>query len=335
MKDGEIEFCDQTFFSMESKGSAHSNRRSSQYSIRLTDDFRGQDMRLEHPREGISLLISRIHFPHDVVIPYRVGGGSVAMSCILSGHAEQWENNRHTDRLLKVNRPCDMVLHSRQYEGVTFIKGGIPLLSVSIYLERTVLQSMIEGEEQFSSLSEVMDGGNGIHLLGKYDSSPQTQMIANQMLNCPYGGACRKLFLESKTLEFIAATLNRMTSAKNAATIPLSRDDIERLHEARRLLFKHMEEPPTIRELARLVGLNEFKLKKGFREIFGCTPFQALRAHRMEQAHAMLQDTDMTVGMVAAMVGYTNMSHFISAFRNQFGITPGSLLSHGRRHCLT
>jgi len=61
-----------------------------------------------------------------------------------------------------------------------------------------------------------------------------------------------------------------------------------------------MVEPPGLKELAQRVGLNELKFKRGFREVFGCTMFEALRAHRMQQARTLLLDSDMTVGMVAA-----------------------------------
>jgi len=132
----------------------------------------------------------------------------------------------------------------------------------------------------------------------------------------------------------LASILGRLSPAGRPSPVSLSRGDVERLHEARRILFEHIEEPPGINELAQRVGINQMKLKRGFRAVFGCTVFEALRAHRMHHARALLMDSDMTVGLVAATVGYTNMSHFIAAFRTHFGVTPGSLL-HQSRRCLT
>ena len=145
-------------------------------------------------------------------------------------------------------------------------------------------------------------------------------------------GLCRHLFLESKSLELFAAIMGRLDRDQQRAAVPLSRSDVERLHEARRILLERMVDPPGLWELGRMVGLNDFKLKQGFRRVFGCTAYTALRDHRLHVARAMLLDSDTTVARVSAAVGYTNMSHFIARFRARFGVTPGSLLSHARRN---
>lgn len=73
--------------------------------------------------------------------------------------------------------------------------------------------------------------------------------------------------------------------------------------------------------LARQVGLNDFKLKLGFRQVFGTTVFGYLHEHRMEQAQLLLQERRMNVEEVARTVGYANRSSF-AAFRKKFGINP-------------
>ena len=165
-------------------------------------------------------------------------------------------------------------------------------------------------------------------------ATPYTQLIATQILNCTLRGFCRRIFMEGKALEFIALFLERIGSRESTGNLSLTRSDVECLHEAKRLLLEDMTEPPSLHELARSVGINQFKLKKGFLAVFGCTVFQVLRKHRMETARSLLLDTDMTVGTVGAMVGYTNISHFIDCFRREFGVTPGSLLSQSRRNFL-
>ncbi len=84
-------------------------------------------------------------------------------------------------------------------------------------------------------------------------------------------------------------------------------------------------------ELSRRVNLNDFKLKKGFRQVFGTSVFGYLRQVRMEQARMLLEQARMNVTQVALNVGYANPSHFAAAFKGQFGINPGGVLKAARQ----
>ena len=75
-------------------------------------------------------------------------------------------------------------------------------------------------------------------------------------------------------------------------------------------------------ELAHEVGLNDYKLKQGFRHLFGKTVFGYLRDYRMEQAQHLLQQSNLTITQVAAQVGYRNPEAFSTAFRRTFAISP-------------
>lgn len=74
--------------------------------------------------------------------------------------------------------------------------------------------------------------------------------------------------------------------------------------------------------LSRRFGLNECKLKREFKVLFGTTVFGYLRRRRMEEAARLLRETCMTVLEVAAEVGYSNPSHFARAFVVEFGCLP-------------
>ncbi|MEM1369543.1 MAG: AraC family transcriptional regulator, partial [Cyanobacteria bacterium P01_H01_bin.15] len=75
-------------------------------------------------------------------------------------------------------------------------------------------------------------------------------------------------------------------------------------------------------ELARLAGINDCKLKLGFRQVFGTTVFGYLHDCRMERSRQLLDAGEMTVAEAAQSVGYVNRSHFAIAFRKKFGLNP-------------
>lgn len=334
MRSSEITYGNKIYLSkIEHSGSCPTPRYQN-FTVQLPTTFEQLGVRLEHPREGMTLTLSNFVPEYDIVSPFQVTDGTIAFSTILSGNlSDQYYDG--DIRKIDIVGPCDLNVALNHCEGEATIKAGCPMRSVSIYLEKDLLMSLIEDAGQYENILNAMDKKAGVSLLDELTMSPETQIIAKQILDCPYDNPFRKIFLESKALELIAMTLQRLDKKTKKRAISLSSSDIDRLHEAQRVLFKQMIEPPSIKKLSTLVGINEFKLKKGFRELFGCTVYQALRSHRMEFARNLLLDTNMTVGEAASMVGYTNMSHFISAFRNQFGVTPGSLLSHSRRRVLS
>lgn len=152
---------------------------------------------------------------------------------------------------------------------------------------------------------------------------PEIQKILNEILHHSFSGKLELLYLEGKTLELIAQQMKWMSDGMSGSKIEaLSRNDVERLHAAKGLLLTSLDDPPTIRELAMKTGLNEFKLKRGFKALFGTTVYGMLRLERMRLAGELLSTGEKSITETALEVGYSNMSHFAAAFRTQYGVNP-------------
>lgn len=159
-----------------------------------------------------------------------------------------------------------------------------------------------------------------------HDSPPTVTMQAalQQILHCPYTGITQQLYLESKVWELVALHLEQMLSS-SPDTSPgraLKPDEIDRLHHAREILAQQLNNPPSLNALARQVGLNEFTLKQGFRQVFRTTVFGCSHHYRMERARELLTAGKLNVTEVAREVGFTNRGYFAAAFRKKFGVNP-------------
>ncbi len=152
--------------------------------------------------------------------------------------------------------------------------------------------------------------------------TPEMRMVAHQVLTCPLEGSAKRLFMESKALEILSLQLHALSSARGYEPPISSPKERNRFEEARRILEMEFADPPSLLTLARRVGLNDFKLKRGFRELYQTTVFGYVRTLRMEKARAMLAAGEMTVGEVAAHTGYACFGHFSAAFRRRFGVAP-------------
>lgn len=132
------------------------------------------------------------------------------------------------------------------------------------------------------------------------------------------------LFLEAQILELLALQLEQL-DGPTQDDASLSSDDRERLHEARDVLLRRLADPPTLAELARRVGTNEYTLKRGFKALFGNSPYAFLLEHKLELARTCLLDTDWTIAEIAYHVGYSDPAHLTHAFRKQYGVPPSAM----------
>jgi AraC family transcriptional regulator, transcriptional activator of the genes for pyochelin and ferripyochelin receptors len=154
--------------------------------------------------------------------------------------------------------------------------------------------------------------------------TPAIRGALQQILTCPYQGFVKRLYLESKTLELLSLQFQQAIEQVKASpqSRSLSSGDVERIHAAKDILSCRLNNPPGLVELSHLVGLNDFKLKQGFKQVYGTTVFGYLYECRMQQAQQILQAGQMNVEEVARAVGYANRSSFAVAFRRKFGTNP-------------
>lgn len=90
-------------------------------------------------------------------------------------------------------------------------------------------------------------------------------------------------------------------------------------------MTQHIDAPPSLSELAHLSGLNEYKLKQGFKEMFSTTVFGYLAEKRLELARDYLSDPNRSVTEIADSLGYASIQHFSYAFKKKFGHSPKAL----------
>lgn len=156
-------------------------------------------------------------------------------------------------------------------------------------------------------------------------SIPSMKEITNQILDCPYDETTRQFYYDLKVRELLFQLLER-SFRRNFKEYTFTPFDISRIHQARTILETYIDrKPPTIRMLSKQVALNEFKLKSGFRKYFHSGIFEWLMEQKMQHAKQLILNSNKPIKEIASLVGYPRTTNFITAFRRQFGVTPGAL----------
>lgn len=162
----------------------------------------------------------------------------------------------------------------------------------------------------------------------KMTASASLKRLANELSKSKGSTPSERIIVESKTLELLALASEADFLAKSPTAEPCLRDDDgDALELAAAYLEENLSLAHSLSSISRKVSLNEFKLKKGFRERYKTTVFGYLRQKRMERGRELLDSKDTTVLEVANSVGYANPSHFTRAFRETFGLNPREFIA--------
>jgi AraC-like DNA-binding protein len=150
--------------------------------------------------------------------------------------------------------------------------------------------------------------------------------IIRNLLSARYDGKLQDIYcdLQVSTLLMIALIGLHGRDEKANDRLSLGPADIEKIEAGRRYLLRNMDHPPTLTRLAREIGLNDCKLKKAYKQLYGTTVFGDFHQARMEKARKLLEETDESIVGIAELAGYRNVSSFSVAFKKYFGCTPGA-----------
>jgi YesN/AraC family two-component response regulator len=122
------------------------------------------------------------------------------------------------------------------------------------------------------------------------------------------------LFSADETLAHIQAALGRNRKLSGQAQ--------QLVRQAMAYVHAHYAEPITRDGLARHLGMNEDYLTLCFRKELGMTPIAYLNRYRVNQAKALLTDSDRTITEIALAVGFSDSGYFSRVFRQKVGLSP-------------
>ncbi|MEZ0538808.1 helix-turn-helix transcriptional regulator [Fibrella arboris] len=188
------------------------------------------------------------------------------------------------------------------------------LLPSGLPLNRHFVAHMVQGKATFMTPQ-------------KFTMTSAMEWLIRDIRTSQRTGSFKRLLIESRVTELLLLQLEQLQGSP-AVEPPAQKAAIRKLNEARDLLDTSYASPPTIVELAKLVGLNEFSLKRGFKAQFRTTILGYITQRRMEEAKRFLLEGEKSIGEISYWVGYKNPAHFTVAFKHYFGVLPSTIRTH-------
>lgn len=218
------------------------------------------------------------------------------------------------------------------YDGtrVEVAQGQLVYLSKDMYL----VSDFVTGKDEFEAVLFFFDDDFIEHqsrivshrqtskrLIPILKSSTQIQGYIRSLLTVYSNSENSKEILDLKQSELFALIKlqkdgDEFLSVISACSRPKAKRDIREFMKSNYLKNLNVE------DYAILTGRSKSTFIREFKTLYDTTPNQWLIEQRLEKAHFLIMETDLNVTDTAFEVGYDNVSHFISAYKKKYSLTP-------------
>jgi AraC-like DNA-binding protein len=226
---------------------------------------------------------------------------------------------------LRLNRPGLLIY--RHPEGIDIKEWTEPSAherAVAITVKPEFLLSNFFGSslEGFRELREFLSATTGKVQYIRLPLSAEMFELADKLVKNPHTGIVGLVYTEAVTLELLCSAVAGFKNISELSAEHYTPRELKCLYRARDHLLKQLAPAPTIPQVARAVGVSETTLKRGFKAVFGETPFDFSVRCRMQHALTLLRDHRTPISRVAEAAGYRHQTSFATAFRRHFGLRP-------------
>lgn len=271
--------------------------------------------------EGLVLLDTQLYFSNSKTILFEIDEESIVMNFIYSSNIETHIEQLESEKYSKEN--THNIFYTNNFKGSFKIPAHKNVNYLSIILSKEFYYNIINEDwqlhEKFSK--KILQKQSG-YLTSKYLAfTPAIQWVTSEIKNCTREGVLKRIYIESKIKELLIHQLETLI-IKPLPEEKINEEEYSKLLEAKKILENDYRNTPTLPELSRLISLNEFKLKKGFKACFGTTVKSYIIKLRMEHAKELFQSKASTVSETAYKCGYKDVSHFSAAFKSYYGFSP-------------
>lgn len=151
-------------------------------------------------------------------------------------------------------------------------------------------------------------------------ANPTIEHIFSELYTVP--GKIRPGYIRVKILELLLVMTELDPGEDPAEHARFTEQQIEITKQIHTFVTEHFSEHHTIEELAERFEMSPTVLKKCFRGVYGDSIYSYRKLYRLQVAERLLKESKLTVGEIAAQIGYLNPNKFTSAFRAAYGVTP-------------
>lgn len=152
--------------------------------------------------------------------------------------------------------------------------------------------------------------------------SPEIAALVDELVNTTHTLTLMDFYYRLKSAELLYCLFKNLLQRESVFHQPMSTGEINAVYKVRNALAASLEKALPVGELVKLSGMNEFKLRRLFTQVFGKGLYAYFQYLRMQEAARLLKEDRLSVSETGYRLGFTNLSHFGRLFEEQMGVKP-------------
>ena len=208
-----------------------------------------------------------------------------------------------------------------------YFKKDISYKHLDIYVSRDYFHKLAQNNNALQRFIDKVDREVSASLFPNgLPITPQMMSILLEIKKCNLEGFYRDYYIKSRILSLLLLIFefakNQPEDDIGSNKYSISQSETQKLLEIKGFIENNLKSFYTIEQLSLKFGINEFKLKNGFKELFGDGLFHYASKLRMKEALYLLKNSELSIKEIAYHLGYGSPSSFSVAFKNEVGVGP-------------
>ncbi|SHF25022.1 helix-turn-helix domain-containing protein [Pedobacter caeni] len=210
-----------------------------------------------------------------------------------------------------------------------YCRSGKKYRNFDVYMDLSTLQEWKLDYAPLDALINAVQLGKSATLFKEsIPVTASTKRILKEISSSGMTGIAREIYMKGKVFELLAHQINFVTQKikvpeeKVRSNFRMGEYDINVIEKIARFIEGNTEPFTTIKDFSRRYGINEHKLKNGFKAHFGKPIFEYAQDLRMLKAKEMLQSSQKPIKEIAYEIGYKTPVAFTEAFKKYHDMLP-------------
>ena len=299
----------------------YNGRILSQATFRSAVSGTGMTVIQEYIAEDYSIRYQFFRFLRKMILQGTCTQQGLYVRIILSGRLSHRLKNMGK---LRLKQGQFAAVYAEQGECLSYYDRDKAYEVIDLYFSVRLLQPLFE---LFPPLYQLTYTSKGtpvcLNASGTVLNERMVELI-NSLFDSSFTPQTAALYTDTAVHEMVTIIVQQVVEKANRP-LDFTDDEIILLRSIRNFIEENYQKHFTIKQLALKAGMNEFKLKLGFRQIFRMSIFDCLVLIRMKRAYELVINTDQPIKKISLELGYRRLPSFVTAFRKYYGQSPGKL----------
>lgn len=197
-------------------------------------------------------------------------------------------------------------------------KKGTRMSYVSISVSAAYLKKFLQEEE--ANFKFVFESANNFWI--EELMNDDILRTVNELVKKREPASMKSFYYKMKAMELLFYLFESLKKRGSISDQKLNKFDIEAVYKVRDKIVSSLSDSISIAELKKVAGMNELKLRRIFKQIFGMGIYDYYQQMRMKEASRLLREGNLSVTQVGYQMGFENLGHFSKVFEKHIGKKP-------------